>query len=202
MPQPPSTAASRDAILEAALDLLKERGTPQFTVDAVARKAGCAKGLVHYHFKTKAGLLEAAAWELSERRAGEWESAFLGQSAAEAIRNSWDLLTRESASGVLRAWSALFGAPGVVPDHVVKAGVERFSKTLGRAAHATFDELGLVASVRTSEIGWLLAAVVTGMGLQLVSGADPAELDGAYAAAWLAILSLGERSRDRGRGRD
>jgi hypothetical protein len=48
------------------------------------------------------------------------------------------------------------------------------------------------------EIGWLLGAVVDGMGLRLTGGGDRAQLEGAYAAAWLGVLSLTEgRDRDQ-----
>jgi hypothetical protein len=51
-------------------------------------------------------------------------------------------------------------------------------------------KLGLTPTIPDSEIGMLLVALVTGIGFQLGSGAEPDQLEGAYSAAWLAMLSL------------
>ena len=52
-----SKEATRKAILDATEALLMLRGAHTLTIDAVAREARCAKGLVHYHFRTKGQLL-------------------------------------------------------------------------------------------------------------------------------------------------
>jgi len=50
----------REAILEAALSLIGERGTAAVTHRAVAERAGVAVGSITYYFSSTAGLLEAA----------------------------------------------------------------------------------------------------------------------------------------------
>jgi AcrR family transcriptional regulator len=48
-----------DAILDAAIDLFIETGFETTSMDAIALKAGVAKGTLYYHFKSKEGIVEA-----------------------------------------------------------------------------------------------------------------------------------------------
>ncbi len=187
---PSKRATTRRAILAAAEALIKERGARSTTVDAVAKAAGCAKGLVHYHFKTKRGLLESVAEHLAVSREGNWTRAFRAPSPKSAIERTWILLTRESADGTIRAWTSLFGPGGNLPDRTVSEALQSFSAALGTAAYRMLEDLNLSPTIPPAEVGWLLGAVINGMGLQVLSQADHKDLEGAYAAAWLGILSL------------
>jgi AcrR family transcriptional regulator len=51
-------AATRDAILSAALDEFSERGFAAARLDDVARRAGVAKGTIYVHFRDKESLFE------------------------------------------------------------------------------------------------------------------------------------------------
>lgn len=55
----PSTGV-REAILDATLRLIEERGLSSLTTAQIARRAGAAQASIHYHFGSKAELLEAA----------------------------------------------------------------------------------------------------------------------------------------------
>ena len=59
---------SKQSIVAAADALIRRKGAANVTVDQVAKEAGCAKGLVHYHFKTKRGVIEAVAQHLAASR--------------------------------------------------------------------------------------------------------------------------------------
>lgn len=179
---------ARGAILDAAERLLRRGGG--VTVDQVAREARCAKGLVHYHYQTKGGLLAATASHLAERRRTRWAEAFRAATPQGAIRGSWDLLLSEADDGTIRAWTALCAERNRVTGRSVSLEIEAFSNAIAGAAGALVSELGLVPTVPIEEIGLLLAAVVHGSGLQLATGTAPAKLQGAYAAAWLGVLSL------------
>ena len=185
-----SSKQSKESIVKAADALVRRKGATGITVDQVAKEAGCAKGLVHYHFKTKRGVLEAVAEGLSSDRQAAWAEAFRAADAAEAIDRTWSLLTSESDDGTIRAWGSLFGTASVLPDEAVSQAQEGFAAALGASADALLRDLALVARIPPSEIGWLLGAVVHGMGFQILGGGDRQELEGAYAAAWLGILSL------------
>lgn len=179
---------ARVTILDAADRLLRRGGGG--TIDQVAREAHCAKGLVHYHFKTKAALLAAAASRLAERRRDRWTEAFRAPTPDAAIKRSWTVLVSESRDGTIRAWTALCAERDKVTGRAVNAASASFSVTIAVAADGLLKELGLAATIPSEEIGFLLAGVVHGMGLQLESGMEPERLQGAYAAAWLGVLSL------------
>lgn len=55
MARPPR---AREQVLQAAEDVLRERGSQAFTLDAVAERAGVSKGGLMYHFPSKEALLE------------------------------------------------------------------------------------------------------------------------------------------------
>ncbi len=55
-----STAATRRAILDAAIALFRQEGNPDPSLEQVAARAGCSKRSVIRHFGSKEGLLEAA----------------------------------------------------------------------------------------------------------------------------------------------
>ncbi|TQS46900.1 TetR/AcrR family transcriptional regulator [Cryptosporangium phraense] len=66
--RPPS--GGREAILRAALQILRERGASRLTTKEVAQRAGVSEGSVFYHFSDRAGLLTAVIEDaLSELKA-------------------------------------------------------------------------------------------------------------------------------------
>lgn len=179
---------ARLMILDAADRLLRRGGGG--TVDDVAREARCAKGLVNYHFKSKAALLAAVAARLAQRRRSQWTDAFRAPTPAAAIERSWALLVSESQDGTIRAWTSLCAQRDRVTDRTVRIEAAGFSQAIAAATKGLLDDLGLAPTVSVEELGLLLAGVVYGMGLQLESGTEPSRLQGAYAAAWLGVLSL------------
>lgn len=182
---------ARIAILEHAEALVKRHGADSVSVEAVAAAAGAAKGLVHYHFKTKKGLMGAVAERLAENRTENWRAAFDAPSAQEAVNSTWTLLTDESTTGVTRAWHSLLGSPEKLPDGLAKKLSQRFADCLCDAfATLLRDKLGMAATVPAEEIGYLFDAIVSGIGQQLMSGVEDVALEGAFAAGWLGMLSL------------
>lgn len=114
-----ATDATRRAIITAARDLLAARRWQQFTVEAVAKRAGVTRVTVYNQARSKRGLLEAVLTDLTERaRMDQLLNDTRHLSAAEAC-----------AAIVLRTcrfWHAerdilrpLFGLAGV--DHEVAA---------------------------------------------------------------------------------
>ena len=164
-------------------------------MDQVAIAARCAKGLVHYHFRTKGALLAAAASRLAERRRARWGGAFRAATPDAAIHQSWELLVAESRDGTLRAWFGLCSEPDKMTGRTVSTEAQSFSAAIAQAAESLVAELGLTPTVSIEELGLLLAAVVHGTGLQLEAGVPPGKLQGAYAAAWLGVLSLTRPAR-------
>jgi AcrR family transcriptional regulator len=61
------TAISDKAMLDAAIDLILQRGTDGTTLLAIGEKAGYSRGLATYRFGSKAGLFDAVCKSISRR---------------------------------------------------------------------------------------------------------------------------------------
>ena len=182
---------ARETILQSAEGLVRKCGASAVTVEAVAKAAGSAKGLVHYHFKTKLGLLGAVLDRLAQARTRAWLTALEPRAAQSAAERSWNLLTDESVNGITLAWHTLLQSGDVFADQPVKNVVNEFSRSLGNAlVRLLKEDMRLVPTVPNEEIGWFMTAVIDGIGLQLLAGASEQELQEAYATAWLGVLSL------------
>jgi TetR/AcrR family transcriptional repressor of bet genes len=191
MPKPRTDSGKSQAIIvEAALALLCERGASKVTVEDVATASGCAKGLIHYHFKTKARLWAAVAERLATERRNRWIMVFDSATPTQAVERSWDLLVGESGDGTLRAWTSLFGSGTTLPEPVVSITLTQFSEALGAAVKTLFDAHGATLRIGEAELGWFLGSLVAGVGYLLLAGAAVPELERAYTTAWLGVLSL------------
>ena len=185
-----SKEAARKAILDAADLVLKRDGAFNMTMDAVARAAGCAKGLLHYHFHTKQRLLVEAVGRISTEREVQWTQAFDTADPHEAIDRTWNVIAQEVGSGTLRAWSSLLTLSDSAVDQAVSKASARFRDQITTATRDLLARANCESTLPVDRLGWLLTAAVDGMSFQPAAGADAEVLADAYAAAWLGVLSL------------
>jgi AcrR family transcriptional regulator len=73
-------ARSREALLDAAIELIADGGYTATGVDAIARRSGVVKSALYWHFGSKDGLLIAAL----ERTAREWVAELEASVVVEA----------------------------------------------------------------------------------------------------------------------
>lgn len=177
-------------ILRAAVDQLLAAPVTRVTLESVATAAGCAKGLVHYHFKTKDGLLSAAAERIWEDRTAAWKVALQGSDPRAVIGAAWSLIGSEADRGVSAASAALGMESSNVVVRTVNTARLRLISQLGQDLDALFRRMELRPSVPTSEIALLMMAVIDGLGLQVASGNSPDTLEPAWHALWAGVLSL------------
>jgi len=121
---PKDSAPSRSAILAAAVHTLKRGGIEGFTLDGVARRAGVVKGLVLYHYGSRARLLRSAAAELAGERRTALTTA-LARGGTVAVDACWEELRRQAEDGTARAWLGLCAA-GLIP--ATAAGFEEAAR--------------------------------------------------------------------------
>lgn len=181
---------ARSRILTATVEAMSSASARGLTIEAVARRAGCAKGLVNYHFKSKAALFSAAAEQLWDRRVTEWEAALGLKDPTRAINAGWDLIGREARSGTTRACNELASGFGEVVDRTVRDQRRRFIGLLAHSLTALFRRMGVVTTVPPAELAALLAATVEGLAIQLAAGIEETALEPAWAAFWAGLLSL------------
>ncbi len=137
--------SSREAMLDAAQDVVLEGGAGKLTLDAVARRAGVSKGGVMYNFPTKEALLKAMVERLVEhnRHAHARITASLpdrpGRSLKAYVMNSAQALdVDDKVSGALLA--ALNSDPALLAP-VAEYFYGRFAKL---AEGVPFERAALV----------------------------------------------------------
>ena len=168
-------------IIDAAKAILIRDGLAGWTVERVAREAGCAKGLVHYHFETKWQVLGLVAAALRKERMARRAGAF-SRSGTEALDALWEVLTAETASGECAAWFAL----ATVQDRTVHDALPATGDDLRRVAAAMAAALSLpelpIARLR------VVLSTLDGMQLPLLLGDDTEAVREVYDRYWLATL--------------
>ena len=154
---------ARVRIVEASRAILLEVGTGGWTVDAVARRAGCAKGLVHYHFGTKGALLSASAGQIA---AGRWRriAGALGLRGPAAIDALWDSVLAAVRSGETRARFGLLALPGTAGAF---APTEELLEEIADRFQEAFDQ----DDIGGADAGLLLASL-NGLEMLLLAGTD------------------------------
>ena len=115
MGRPSNTEQRKHEIVNALLRVMAERGYEKASIQAIAKEAGLAPGLIHYHFKTKQeillGLVNWIASSATERLkkmeaevSDPWDklSAFInarlatGESELPEVVSAWVVIAGES----------------------------------------------------------------------------------------------------------
>ena len=169
-------------IVEAAKSTLLREGLAGWTVERVAREAGCAKGLVHYHFHSKWELLALVASNLRRERIERRAEAFRRQGTA-GLDALWAVLLAEVESGECAAWLGLVTlADPLVRDALPPTGDDL--RKLAAQVSASLDVSG-----PSLEAMRVVVASLDGMQIPLLLGDSPTVVREMYDRFWLAVLS-------------
>jgi AcrR family transcriptional regulator len=160
---PKDATATQSGILAAAVQTLQRGGVEGFTLDAVARRAGVVKGLILYHYGSRARLLRNAASQVALARAASLARA-LGKGGTAGLDACWEELRRQAEDGTARAWLSLCAAGLIDRSASNNPGFE----------------------------GAAQSAVIDGCAAALAAGAPLADVRDAYNALWLALLEVTE----------
>jgi AcrR family transcriptional regulator len=131
---------TRNRILDAALQLFRERGFAQTTMRDVAAEAGVATGAAYYYYRSKEDLVQAFYMRSDQ----ESTEAF-----AKAIASSKELKKR--LRGIIEAKFAQFGEHRSLLTALLKAGVDP------RDPLSPFSEE--TREVREDNIAWYARAI-------------------------------------------
>ena len=175
-----ASGLSRETIVEGAITVLQERYLTDWTVDLVATQAGCAKGLVLYHFKSKEALLGRVAERVREGQSSRRAEAMAKVQGSAALDRLWQVLAADVKSGAFGLWVGLLG--GQRTRKTAARRPEEDEKLLQRAAEALGvpgDSLALP----------LVPAALDGFSLELLQGRSAATVRERYDSFWLGVLS-------------
>ncbi|HTO73502.1 MAG TPA: TetR/AcrR family transcriptional regulator [Gemmatimonadales bacterium] len=168
-------------IADAATQLLIEDGFDGWTLDRVAARSRCAKGLVVYHHRNRAALLAQVAGVLRRRRV-ERRLESLKRSGPQAIDALWQVIEAEVASGETTAWLSLLAVrdPEVVEaTGRVSAEESALGPLLARALELDGDAEALIATT---------VAALDGFAIALLRRTPKAVVREAYHRFWLGLL--------------
>lgn len=191
-----ATQTTVDRIANAAVSRLCLDGAAGLTVGAVAKAAGVSTALVHYHFASKQGLLQAAAEGLAATRIARRTAPLAGRGldAIDALRLA---LEAEAGSGAERAWQDLLHMGG--GDAAIRATLERYreeeARTLAARLPALLKSLGSAAAVAPDQLAAVVRAALDGFGLALATGVGRDTVRSAYDAFWLLVIGAGQNVR-------
>lgn len=170
----------KSAILAAARTVLIRHGLPDWTVERIAAEAGCAKGLVIYHYRSRDQLLVELASALHGDRHGRRTGA-LARGGTAGLDALWTALREEVAGGEFAAWLGL----AALPAGPARDAVRPTPRELLRLEAAAGSALG----VDTAGSGALIAAALDGVQLALHAGHPEPGVREAYHRFWLGLIS-------------
>ncbi|TCC57132.1 TetR family transcriptional regulator [Kribbella pittospori] len=193
-PQQDRSRATRQRLLEAAVESLAEVGYAATTVSVVATRAGVSRGAAQHHFPTRADLFEAAVEYMTEVRLAEIkaQAAALpsGPARTEAIVGMLaDVYTGPLFRAALHLWVA------ASTEAALRTQIVRLEAHVGRQAHRALLEV-LEVSERTPGVRETVQGVLDmarGLGLADLLTDDSARRKG-IVRQWSRILDQALRA--------
>lgn len=167
------SAEVRAALVDAAIDALREVGFAGASAREISARAGCSQALVFYHFGSVNDLLLAALDEVSARRMGAYRNLLERTGSVTALGDSARAIFVEDLdAGYVRVLIEMITAAHAVPglgDQVA----ERLRPWRDLAEDAVRRALGRSPAVRLLPPAEAAHALVAGfLGLELLASLD------------------------------
>lgn len=159
---------TKDRIIEAALETLKEEGFAGTSARSIAKRGGFNQALIFYHFGTINDLLLAALDRTSEVRMAKYRDAVRGiDSVQEAVRVATELYREDLASGHITVLSELIAGsldrPDLAPE-ILKRN-EPWIDLAEEAVRNVLGPMGLTDVVPPRTIAYAIVALYLGVDL-------------------------------------
>jgi AcrR family transcriptional regulator len=172
--------ASRRAILQAALDLLREDGYGRLTTDAIADRAGVGKQTIYRWWSSKGEVVLEAMQEVARAVAAP-ETGALESDVRAFFASTFRLLHGERTAPILRG---LMAEAQLDPDFGA-----RFAAFIGTRRAALFQVLARHAQARPAAIEAMVDMLFGAFWYRLLLGHAP--LDPAFARTLGALAERG-----------
>lgn len=184
--------AARDRILDAAVEIMRERGIVKATTKEIARHAGCSEALIYKHFAGKQEIFVAV---LQERLPRPFDAARPGEGTVEEnlVRTVAALVTFFREGFPLAA--ALFGERDVLAIWREEVEARGGGPSAPGRAITTYlmaeQDLGRVPpEVDARAVGDLLAGAALHAGFLAAFDDRPVGAAETLAGSWVAALRL------------
>jgi AcrR family transcriptional regulator len=167
-------SGSRDELLARILGVAARDGLADRSLREIATGVGTSHRMLLYHFGSREGLLTAVVAEMEARqRATMTALAESAASPAELMTGIWQAVSSPEVRPFVRLFFEVFAlvargaAPG--PDGLTASWLDDAEKA--------GERLGIVTDRAALRLG---VAVTRGLLIDLLAGADPAEVDAAH----------------------
>jgi AcrR family transcriptional regulator len=166
-------SATRERIVEAALETVREEGFADTTARAIARRGGFNQALIFYHFGSVDDLLMEAFGQVSQRNVDRYREAVTGvASLTDLVAIARRLHDEDLRDGSVTAVTQLMAAAteaergGVLLDRFDE-WIRLVQDALGRAT----AQIPIASVVPPREAAYAIAALF--LGIELMSRLDP-----------------------------
>jgi len=164
---------TREALVAAAIETLREDGFAGASARAIARRAGCNQALVFYHFGSVADLLLAALDAVSKKRLIRYSAAVAAVSnpaelltvAAQVVREDLDA---GYAAVLVEMIAGASSTPGLGAE--VARRIAPWAEFAGSAVDAALAGSPLRTLVPTDEVSHAIVALY--LGLEMLATLD------------------------------
>jgi AcrR family transcriptional regulator len=151
------SAATQQALVDAAVELLIERGWAATTAVAVCDRAGCTRGALMHHYPSLSALLAHALESLYDAFTRAPRPAPITMVAA--IDGLWRAISERRFKAVLEAWSAAGNDPELAAE--LRPAMSRFAKLMA-IDDVDPDRRGFVLVAREAMLGLALGRATNG----------------------------------------
>jgi AcrR family transcriptional regulator len=168
--------ATRRRIVDAARDVLLERGHAAASTRAVADEAGVRLSLVHYHFGGKQGLLLEVLERENELLLQRQHKLYAAPGPlADKWRVACDFLDEDVRSGYVRVLWELWAA-GLADEDLAagwRAAMAGWRSLLESVFAAWSADLGLELPISARALATLIGNLFEGIEIELLAGVPP-----------------------------
>ena len=164
---------TRDALVRAAVEALREQGFAGASAREIARRAGCNQGLVFYHFGSVPNLLLAALDSVSEMRREQYQAAVEEAIGLEGLVVAAQSVFEEDLdAGHIAVLAEMIAGTSSTPGLAVEvaARLAPWNEFTSAALRNVFESTPLGAAIEPSEAAHAVMALY--LGLEMLAHLD------------------------------
>ncbi|MDA8263978.1 MAG: TetR/AcrR family transcriptional regulator [Actinomycetota bacterium] len=179
-------AATRQQLIEAAIDTLKQRGFAGASARVIADRARVNQGLIFYHFGSVVGLLVSALDEVSAVRAARYGDAVArATSPSELVGVAESIFREDLEQGHAAVLLAMIAGAASTPDlgRKVAVRIQPWTQFATEAVRDALDHAALGAILPAGDVGFAIVALYLGLEMLAQVGGDRASVDALFDRA-------------------
>ena len=170
--------ATKESILEAARECLREYGYSGTSIRAVAERAGVQLSLVHYHFGSKQAVLVAVLEHENEKLLERQQALFAGSDPLSAKwRAACRFLEDDLESGYVRILWELWAA-GLADEELAarwRDATAGWRRLMAEVVEEWSREVGLELPISATAVATLVANLFQGLEVEILAGVSEDE---------------------------